>query len=313
MAGRIRDEDIAAVRERSPIDEVVGEYLQLRNAGGGSLKGLCPFHDEKTPSFNVTPARGLFYCFSCAEGGDAIKFVQKIDGLSLRRGGRAAGRAGGHRSPLRAGRLRPGPGTEPAAQADRRAPGGRRFLCRTTGRFRRRAGPRLPGRTRLRARRRPAVRRRLLAEGLGRPDQAPARPGLHRQRADHGGPVQGGQPRHQGPVPRAADVAHPRPVRRRHRVRRAQARPRGRRAQVPEHAGDLAVPQEHRAVRGGPGQARDRAAQAGGHRRGLHRRDGLPPGRGADRGGHLRHLVRRGPHQGAAPADHGHRRVRPAR
>jgi DNA primase len=83
VAGRIRDEDIAAIRERSPIDEVVGEYLQLRNAGGGSLKGLCPFHDEKTPSFNVTPARGLFYCFSCAEGGDAIKFVQKIDGLSF--------------------------------------------------------------------------------------------------------------------------------------------------------------------------------------------------------------------------------------
>jgi len=83
VAGRIRDEDIAAVRERSPIDEVVGEYLQLRNAGGGSLKGLCPFHEEKTPSFNVTPSRGLFYCFSCSEGGDAIKFVQKIDGLSF--------------------------------------------------------------------------------------------------------------------------------------------------------------------------------------------------------------------------------------
>src|SRR6201996_6624347 len=83
MAGRLRDEDIAAVRERSPIDEVVGEYLQLRNAGGGSLKGLCPFHDEKTPSFNVTPARGLFYCFSCAQGGDVIKFVQQIDGLSF--------------------------------------------------------------------------------------------------------------------------------------------------------------------------------------------------------------------------------------
>ncbi len=83
MAGRIRDEDIALVRERSAIDEVVGEYLQLRSAGGGSLKGLCPFHDEKTPSFNVTPARGLWYCFSCAEGGDVIKFVQKIDNLSF--------------------------------------------------------------------------------------------------------------------------------------------------------------------------------------------------------------------------------------
>ncbi|MGN6175524.1 MAG: DNA primase [Streptosporangiaceae bacterium] len=83
MAGRIRDEDIAVVRERSPIDEVVGEYLQLRNAGGGSLKGLCPFHDEKTPSFNVTPARGLWYCFSCADGGDVIKFVEKIDNLAF--------------------------------------------------------------------------------------------------------------------------------------------------------------------------------------------------------------------------------------
>jgi DNA primase len=83
VAGRIRDEDIAVVRERSPIDEVVGEYLQLRNAGGGSLKGLCPFHDEKTPSFNVTPARGLWYCFSCADGGDVIKFVEKIDNLAF--------------------------------------------------------------------------------------------------------------------------------------------------------------------------------------------------------------------------------------
>ncbi len=95
VAGRIRDEDIAAVRERSPIDEVIGEYLQLRGAGGGSLKGLCPFHDEKTPSFNVTPARGLFYCHGCAEGGDVIKFVQKIDGLSFVEAvERLAGRAG---------------------------------------------------------------------------------------------------------------------------------------------------------------------------------------------------------------------------
>jgi DNA primase len=83
VAGRIRDEDIELVRERSAVEEVVGEYLQLRNAGGGSLKGLCPFHDEKTPSFNVTPARGLWYCFSCTEGGDVIRFVQKIDSLNF--------------------------------------------------------------------------------------------------------------------------------------------------------------------------------------------------------------------------------------
>ncbi len=81
MAGRIRDEDINLVRERSPIDEVIGEYLQLRNAGGGALKGLCPFHEEKTPSFNVS--RGLFYCFSCQEGGDVFTFVEKIENLSF--------------------------------------------------------------------------------------------------------------------------------------------------------------------------------------------------------------------------------------
>jgi DNA primase len=83
VAGRIRDEDVGTVREHSPIADVVGEYLQLRNAGGNSLKGLCPFHEEKTPSFNVTPSRGLYYCFSCAEGGDVISFVQKVDSLSF--------------------------------------------------------------------------------------------------------------------------------------------------------------------------------------------------------------------------------------
>ena len=83
MPGRIRDEDLQLGRSRSPIGEVVGEYLQQRSAGGGSMKGLCPFHDEKTPSFNVTPARGLWYCFSCAEGGDVIAFVRKIDNLGF--------------------------------------------------------------------------------------------------------------------------------------------------------------------------------------------------------------------------------------
>ncbi len=83
MPGRIRNEDIALVRDRSPIADVVGEHLQLRNAGGGSLKGLCPFHDEKTPSFQVTPSRGLFFCFGCSEGGDVIRFVEKVEHLSF--------------------------------------------------------------------------------------------------------------------------------------------------------------------------------------------------------------------------------------
>jgi len=83
MAGRIRDEDIAAVRERARIDDVVREYVTLKSAGGGSLKGLCPFHEERTPSFHVTPARGMWYCFGCAEGGDVLGFLQKIDHLTF--------------------------------------------------------------------------------------------------------------------------------------------------------------------------------------------------------------------------------------
>ncbi len=83
MAGRIRDEDIATVRERARIDDVIREYVTLKPAGGGSLKGLCPFHDERTPSFHVTPSRGMWYCFGCAEGGDLIAFLQKIDHLTF--------------------------------------------------------------------------------------------------------------------------------------------------------------------------------------------------------------------------------------
>jgi len=83
MPGRIRQEDIAAVRERSPIADVIGEYLQLRPAGGGNLKGLCPFHQERTPSFNVTPGKELYHCFSCGEGGDVIKFVMQLEQLQF--------------------------------------------------------------------------------------------------------------------------------------------------------------------------------------------------------------------------------------
>ncbi|HLK42618.1 MAG TPA: DNA primase, partial [Thermoleophilia bacterium] len=83
MAGRIRDEDVKAVRDASGVADVIGEHIQLRSAGGGNLKGLCPFHDEKSPSFNVTPARGLWHCFGCGEGGDVISFVMKLDNLSF--------------------------------------------------------------------------------------------------------------------------------------------------------------------------------------------------------------------------------------
>ncbi|MFC5952179.1 DNA primase [Pseudonocardia lutea] len=83
MAGRIRDSDIAEVRDRTRIEEVVGEYVALRRAGAGSLKGLCPFHDEKTPSFNVRPTHGTFHCFGCGEGGSAIDFVMKMEHIGF--------------------------------------------------------------------------------------------------------------------------------------------------------------------------------------------------------------------------------------
>jgi DNA primase len=83
VAGRIREDDIALVRERTNIAEIVGETVTLRNAGGGSLKGLCPFHDEKSPSFHVTPARGYYHCFGCGAGGDVITYVMSLDHLSF--------------------------------------------------------------------------------------------------------------------------------------------------------------------------------------------------------------------------------------
>ncbi len=83
MAGRISDRDIAAIREQTRVEDVVGDYVQLRRAGADSLKGLCPFHDEKSPSFHVRPNHGHFHCFGCGEGGDVYAFIQKIEHVSF--------------------------------------------------------------------------------------------------------------------------------------------------------------------------------------------------------------------------------------
>ncbi|KHO19560.1 DNA primase [Mycolicibacterium setense] len=83
MAGRISDRDIAAIREKVRIEDVVGDYVQLRRAGADSMKGLCPFHDEKSPSFHVRPNHGHFHCFGCGEGGDVYAFIQKIEHVTF--------------------------------------------------------------------------------------------------------------------------------------------------------------------------------------------------------------------------------------
>jgi DNA primase len=83
VAGKIRDEDIALVRERTSIADVVSEHVTLKPAGGGNLKGLCPFHDEKTASFTVSPSRGVYFCHGCGAGGDSIAFAMNYDHLSF--------------------------------------------------------------------------------------------------------------------------------------------------------------------------------------------------------------------------------------
>jgi DNA primase len=84
MAGRIVQKDIEEVRQRTNIADVIGDYVQLKGAGAGELKGLCPFHDEKSPSFTVSPSKGFYHCFGCKEGGNVFEFVAKLDSLSFR-------------------------------------------------------------------------------------------------------------------------------------------------------------------------------------------------------------------------------------
>ncbi len=84
MAGRISDASINAVRERLSIEEVVSAHVALRPAGGGRLKGLCPFHDEKTPSFTVNTAIGYYHCFGCGVHGDSFDFIARLENLDFR-------------------------------------------------------------------------------------------------------------------------------------------------------------------------------------------------------------------------------------
>lgn len=83
MAGLIKAEDVQAVKDRASIEDVVREQVTLRQAGMGSLKGLCPFHDEKSPSFTVRPALGVYHCFGCGEGGDVIAYLMGVDHLTF--------------------------------------------------------------------------------------------------------------------------------------------------------------------------------------------------------------------------------------
>ncbi len=82
MANRIPDELIDQIREANDIVDVISEHVQLKRAGG-NFKGRCPFHQEKTPSFNVNPARQIYHCFGCGVGGNVITFLMEYEKIGF--------------------------------------------------------------------------------------------------------------------------------------------------------------------------------------------------------------------------------------
>ena len=283
VAGRIRDSDIAEVRDRTRIEEVVGEYVALRRAGAGSLKGLCPFHDEKTPSFTVRPSHNSFHCFGCAEGGGVIDFVMRIEHigfveaverladqigfrLTYTGGGSSVQRDRGTRSRL--------------LEANKKAAEFYAAALRTPE-----AAPavRVPHLARVRRRRRAersaadtppagwdALTKHLLAAGFSLDELMKA--GLTKE--GRRGPIDRFHRRLLWPIRDLGgdvvgfggrrifdDDPH--------------------RGQVPQHPRDARLPQDARAVRARPGEARDRQGPPGRRRRGLHGRHGHAPRRRA--------------------------------
>ncbi|MFV0320623.1 MAG: DNA primase [Microbacterium sp.] len=142
MAGRIAQADVEEVKARTNIADIIGERVALKPAGVGSLKGLCPFHDERSPSFNVRPQAGFYHCFGCGESGDVYSFLRTMDHLSFQEAvERLAGRIGyalhyedGAAAPESSGRTRLFAANAAAAEFFRAqlqtpaAEAGRRFL-----------------------------------------------------------------------------------------------------------------------------------------------------------------------------------------
>ena len=164
MAGRIKQEDIEAVRERTDIVKLVSQYLTLKKAGGDNMTGLCPFHQEKTPSFSISPAKQVFYCHGCGKGGDAIGFLRELEHLGFAEAvERLAQQAGVHLryegdSPAERRARRPADGADQGERGGRAA-----VRADAGGRTRGRGGPRVRRGARHLARVRRAVRHRLRA------------------------------------------------------------------------------------------------------------------------------------------------------
>lgn len=139
---RIRQADVEEVKARTNLADIIGERVALKTAGVGSFKGLCPFHDERSPSFHVRPGVGFYHCFGCGESGDVYSFLRAMDHLSFTEAvERLAGRIGyqlhyedGAAAPETSGRTRLYQANTAAAEWFRsqlampEADAGRRFL-----------------------------------------------------------------------------------------------------------------------------------------------------------------------------------------
>ena len=79
--GFIPQDKIDEIKSVADIVSVIGDYVELKRSGSNYI-GLCPFHNEKTPSFSVSPSKGIFHCFGCGVGGDVISFIMQKEGLS---------------------------------------------------------------------------------------------------------------------------------------------------------------------------------------------------------------------------------------
>ena len=283
--GRIPEETIEAIRNRTDIVDLVGRYVSLRQMGR-SFKGLCPFHQEKTPSFHVHPERQIFHCFGCGEGGNAFVFLMKHENLSFPEAARSLASLCGieipetESEPGEAGLLRKLREATAAAQSHYRTElvgsagaNARAYLEKrgidlaTAQRFGLGYAPDSWDALSTRARRGPHRRR--------------ARPARRRARR--------AQERRSLRFPaRTRDVPDPGRARRRDRVRRSRAL-RGPGTQVPQHFRESALPQARSVLRAARSARSDPAQRARDHRRGLFRPH-RPRTRGHARvARHLRH------------------------
>ena len=221
MAGRIRQSDVDEVKARTNIADIVGDHVSLKRAGVGSLKGLCPFHDERSPSFHVRPQVGLLPLLRLRRGRRRLH-VPAADGPRLvHRGRRAArGAASASSCTTKTAARPPITATGRACSPPTRPPPSSSSSAARHARGRGRAGDSSASAASTPTRPK-QLRRRLRPEELGRAHRPPQGPRLHDRRARGIRPRLAGRPRHLRPVPRAPRLADPRRHRPDRRLRRA--------------------------------------------------------------------------------------------